>query len=288
MKRIYDNAVTRYYCKRCRTPIDVESDSFYWFSSPDDPAFWCPACEDLPQAEVLGTPAKDLPTQLILPQGFVCRPVPLVEPSEVRNANLLYRPYSKRSFLRQYADWLVMQGVDPPCLLRSQVLARAAFDSKTQEYTEAIEYQIADRCGERDCAFLRQQAISPVELECEVGRLLCDTHGEYGLCQTGDEAMLLTRYLTITGAEHYPMLIPQPSIFKGRRRPDFLCFIPYSKFQYRKVAILVDRSGKDSDAMAKEDAEYREGGYEVRRIEVGSRSYYKEARELANWIESIP
>ncbi|MCF7669778.1 MAG: hypothetical protein K9N48_08395 [Verrucomicrobia bacterium] len=181
-----------------------------------------------------------------------------------------------------------MQGVDPPCQLRSQVLAGAAFDPKAQEYTKAIEYQIADRCGDGDCAFLRQQAISPVDLACEVGRLLCDTRGRYGLCQTGDEAVLLRRYLTITGAEHYPMLIPQPSIFKGRRRPDFLCFAPYSKFQYRKVTVLVGPPDKNPDAMAKEDADYRAAGYEVRRIEVGSRSYYKATRELANWIESVP
>lgn len=188
MKRVYDNDITRYYCKRCRTPIEVESDRSYWFTGPDDPEFWCSACQDLPQAETLGTPAENLPTRFLLPKGFLCRPVPLVELSEIRNANLLYRPYSKRSFLRQYADWLVLQGLDRPCLLRSQVLAGATFDPQAQEYTTAIDYQITDGCGERSCAFLRLQAVSPTELECQVAQLLCDTRGQYGLCQTGDEA----------------------------------------------------------------------------------------------------
>lgn len=102
--------------------------------------------------------------------------------------------------------------------------------------------------------------------------------------------MLLRRYLTVTGGEHYPILISQPSVFKGRRRPDFVCFVPYSKFQYQKVVVLVDRPGKEPGIMAEETAEYQEAGYKVKRIEFGSRrtSYYKEARELANWIESIP
>ena len=65
----YDLAVTWYRCTRCRTPIEVPSDSFYRFSGAEDPAFWCPTCEDMPQAAIVGTPAADLPPELVDGEG---------------------------------------------------------------------------------------------------------------------------------------------------------------------------------------------------------------------------
>ena len=93
MKEFYDRYSTRYYCDRCGTPIEIESNSFYEFAGVEDPNFWCPSCEDLPQAEIFGTPAKDLPKELHLPKGFVCRIVPLAEPGDVKNWNIIYRPF---------------------------------------------------------------------------------------------------------------------------------------------------------------------------------------------------
>jgi hypothetical protein len=59
------------------------------------------------------------------------------------------------------------------------------------------------------------------------------------------------------------MLIPQPTLLKGQKRPDFLCFVPLSKFQYQNVAILVDRPGKDPDEIWKETKLYEDQGYIV-------------------------
>ncbi len=135
MKETYDRCETRYVCTRCKTPINVGSDTFYWFSGTDDPAFWCPTCEDLPMAEMLGMPAEDLPAQLQLPKGFICRMVPLAEPNDVNQWNLLYRPYSKRSFLQQYNDWVSLNGGDT-CRLESSATVSAKFDVTTQQYTK--------------------------------------------------------------------------------------------------------------------------------------------------------
>jgi hypothetical protein len=86
------------------------------------------------------------------------------------------------------------------------------------------------------------------------------------------------------------MLIPQPALLKGMKRPDFLCFVPLSKFQYQKVVILVDRPGKRPEDIREETRLYEHQGYLVRRIEIdpASRNYFIEARRLSNWIESIP
>jgi hypothetical protein len=120
--------------------------------------------------------------------------------------------------------------------------------------------------------------------------MLCNTQGAHGLCETWDEAMILRRYLCLNGGQHYPMLIPQPSILKGKKRPDFLCFVPLSKFQYQKIAVLVDSPGKQEDALNKETRLYESQDYIVRRIEINSSSknYFLEARKLSNWLESIP
>jgi hypothetical protein len=100
----------------------------------------------------------------------------------------------------------------------------------------------------------------------------------------------LKRYLSLNGGQHYPMLIPQPSLLKGMKRPDFLCFVPLSKFQYQKVGVLIDRPGKEQEAIQKETRLYESQGYIVRRIEIdpASKNYFVAARKLSNWIESIP
>jgi hypothetical protein len=85
------------------------------------------------------------------------------------------------------------------------------------------------------------------------------------------------------------MLIPQPSILSGQKRPDFLCFVPITKFQYQSVAVLVDRPGKPQKEMDDENALYKKEGYFVKRILVdwGRRfSYFKAARALKNWVET--
>ena len=100
--------------------------------------------------------------------------------------------------------------------------------------------------------------------------------------------MLLQQYLLLSGDEEFPMLVPQPSIRKGARRPDFVAFVPVTKFQYHKIAILVDRPGKDSDRMNSEELDYKQDGYIVRRVLIdGQGSYYKKARELVLWIQQV-
>ena len=84
------------------------------------------------------------------------------------------------------------------------------------------------------------------------------------------------------------MMIPQPSILSGQKRPDFLCFAPITKFQYQPVAMLVDRAGKPQAAIDADNAIYRKEGYCVKRILVDPEnfSYFKAARELKNWVET--
>jgi hypothetical protein len=288
MKAAYDRYETRYICTRCNTPINVASDTFHWFSGPDDPAFWCPTCEDLPRADFPGTPAHDLPAQFQLPKDFTCRIVPLAEPGDVKEWNLLYRPYSKRSFLRQYAEWMQLKGTET-CHLQSSGAVSATFDPATQGYTNQLTYELQDTCSDAPCQFLRSCSLQPDEIGCLTIKALCDTKGTYGLCQTGDEAMLLQWYVIITGAEHFPMLIPQASILKGKRRADFVCFIPLSKFQYKQVAVLIDRPGKSPDLLRAETEDYKQAGFEVRRIDIHpeGKSYFKLARDLATWIEQV-
>lgn len=102
--------------------------------------------------------------------------------------------------------------------------------------------------------------------------------------------MVLQQYLILTGEEQFPMLIPQPAILKGKRRPDFVCFVPVSKYQFQKVVVLVDRPGKDSDQAQQENKEYASEGFRVRRILVDpsdrSSSYFKLARELVLWLDA--
>jgi len=287
MRDKYDLAETRYVCRRCKGLINVPSDGFYWFSSTADPNFWCATCEDLPQADVLGRPADEIPHELQLPKGFILRAVPRVEPQEVHEANLLYRPYSKRSFLSQYMAWVKLSGGLETCDWSAHATVFRRFDSESQSYSECLEYEIGDECAGRPCQFLRAQVLKPPkpeEVTCSAIRLLCDVKGSFGLCQTGDEAMILQCYLLLTGGEHFPMLVPQASILGGKRRPDFVCFVPLTRFQYKWVVVLVDRPGKPASTCAKEDAEYAQSGYSVKRILVdrsnSGTSYFKAAREL--------
>ena len=86
------------------------------------------------------------------------------------------------------------------------------------------------------------------------------------------------------------MLIPQVSMWHGRRRPDFLVFVPVSRFQYHRVAVLVDRPGKDELKVANETAEYETEGYLVYRVQINDEKggYFKKARELVSWLENLP
>ena len=291
MKDRYDLCVTKYRCKRCGTPINVESDTFYYFSGPDDSSFWCPACENLPQADAVGVAAEELPTELQLLKGFCLTAVPPAEMPDVDSWNLLYRSYSKRSFLQQYLGWLKLSGAESLCEPAPNVTVNARFDRHRQVYTKELEYQIADTCGNAACQFLRANCLKPEQVTCALVRLLCDVKGAYGLCETGDEAMILQQYLLVTGGEHFPMLIPQPAVLKGKKRPDFICFVPATKFQYQKVVVLVDRPSKDEAENSREDADYKSQGFLVRRIlvdpgDVGN-SYFKRARELVLWLQSL-
>jgi hypothetical protein len=122
---------------------------------------------------------------------------------------------------------------------------------------------------------------------------LCDVAslgpGTFGMCQTKDEANILRNYLLLSGGYHSPMLIPQPSILLGQKRPDFLCYVPISRFQYQPLVILVDRPGKSLDALRSEDELYHHHRFGVRRILIDWKagfSYFKAARDLRNWIDS--
>ena len=209
MKAKYEDARTRYYCGRCNYPIEVECDSFYEFSGPNDPNFWCPNCEDLPRAMLAGVRATSLPQELRLRDRFTLHIVPTAEPGDIRAYGLLYKPYSKRLFLRQYLDWLLMQSVDVRCRLCSSTSAAPKFDLTSQSYSADMDYQIQDSCGSAPCHFLSHTKLKPESSSCSALDLLCDPKSEHGLCDTGDEAAILRHYIEFTGAAHYPMLIPQ-------------------------------------------------------------------------------
>lgn len=292
MKNRYDLRVTRYQCKRsaCGAPIDVESDQFYWFSGPDDLAFWCSNCQDLPQAEIVGAPAENLPASLQVVKGFELKMVPPVRPGDSAKYNLLFRPYSKRSFLHQYLTWIRASSSETFCALAPSVSFSAGFDRSKQEYVDSVDYTISDRCDGTLCQFLRCEGLKPEEPRCTVLKLLCDIRGQFGLCETGDEAMILQQYLLITGSEQFPMLIPQVSLLQGKRRADFVAFVPVSRYQYHKVAVLIDRPGKESGQKRAEEADYYRAGYVVRRIVIDpvvGKSYFKEARELVLWMRDL-
>jgi hypothetical protein len=237
----------------------------------------------------VGSPAEDLPQQLLLLKNFTIETVPKAEPADVDKYNLIYKPFSKRSFLRQYLDWLMMKTRDPGCSWFSRVFVSSKFNNSTQKYTTSLEYDISDSCQLpcSYCQFLQAKTVKPEAVFCSIMMLLCDVKGKFGLCQTGDEAMLLQQYLLLTDNVHYPMLIPQPSLLTGKRRPDFISFIPITKYQYHKVAILVDRPGKNQVAIQNEDSDYDDLGYRVKRVLIdGNMSYFKLARELKNWFQS--
>ena len=295
MRQRYDLPITRYICDRrnCQTPIDVPSDTLYEFASAEDSYFWCPTCEDLPHARLLGTPAPSLPQNLQLLQQFVLQPVPRLEPSDdLDSANLMYRPYSQRSFLRQYLDWSILHGADPVCDFRPIATRFKKFDSVTQLYTNEIDYELVDQCSGFPCRFLRAETLKPLrddEVACSVINRLCSTGESFRLCQTRDEAKILRKYLLISGGDHFPMMIPQPSILSGQRRADFLCFVPITKFLYQPVAVLVDSPGKLKKETDAENAAYNKEGYFVYRILVDCEknfSYFRAARDLKNWVET--
>lgn len=297
MRYRYDLSITRYICDRpnCKTPIDIPSDTLYQFAGADDSHFWCPACGCEPWARLLGTFASQLPQKLQLPKQFVLQPVPRLDPSyDVDSGNLIYRPYSQRSFLRQYLDWLTLRGVAALCGFFPSATCFKKFEPEIQHYTDEIDYELVDQCNGSPCQFLRTETLRPLsdsELACTTLKLLCSTDQSYSFCDTKDEGQILRNYLLLSGGDHFPMLIPQPSILSGRKRPDFLCFVPITKFQYHSVAVLVDRPGKGQGQVDNENREYDKQGYTVKRILVDWNnpdfSYFKAARELKSWIESL-
>lgn len=271
MRDRYDLEETKYMCRRCGGTPTVED--------------WCPSCEDIPFA-YSSCHAEDLPQKLLLAKDFVYRIVPEAEPSDVESWNVLFRPYTKRSFLRQYIDWVKLSGSTDVCDWSPNVTVSAKFDLKTQQYTKALDYRIQDNCAGSSCQFLAAEAVKPEVTRCQVIELLCDLEGTFGLCETYDEAKILENYLKLTGSDHFPMLIPQVSILSGKRRPDFICFIPLSKFQYEKLVVLVDRPRKDASSMTAETAEYKKEGYLVKRLLIdGQTSYFKMARALKLFIQ---
>jgi hypothetical protein len=223
MREKYDLCITKYICSRskCGMPIEIASTSLYEFAGPDDPAFWCLKCNDLPLAEPVGRPASDLPPKLQLRQGFGLLHVPRLKPSDdLDSANLLYRPYSQRSFLRQYIDWLKLKGIEPICEITSSATCFKKFDPDSQAFTDEIDYELVDYCDGDPCQFLRTETLKYMpedELYCTVLKELCDIKGPYNLCQTRDEAQILRNFLPLTGSDHFPMLIPQPSLLSGGR-----------------------------------------------------------------------
>src|SRR5437899_1409991 len=134
MQDRYDLRQTTYVCRRCKIPIEIESKSYYKFLSEDDPAFWCFACNNYPIAESVGTPAETLPISLQLPKGFVLSIVPKAQIWDREEATLLFRPYSKRSFLVQYLAWAKSKGCQPICTLSSATTVGPKFDMSTQQF----------------------------------------------------------------------------------------------------------------------------------------------------------
>jgi hypothetical protein len=206
MRQRYDLSITRYICdrKNCQTPIDIPSDTLYEFAGIGDSYFWCPKCEDLPSARLLGALASSLPQKLQLFNQFVLQPVPLLEPADdLNSANLMYRPYSQRSFLRQYLDWLNLRGADPSCAFRPSATRFKKFDLVTQLYTNEIDYELVDHCSGSPCQFLRTETLKPLrddEMTCPTINRLCSTKDSFRLCETGDEANILRDYLLILAA----------------------------------------------------------------------------------------
>src|SRR5439155_22238331 len=137
--------------------------------------------------------------------------------------------YSKRSFLRQYLDWLLMRSAGLRCRLSSSISAAPKFDLRSQSYSAQMDYQIRDTCGLAACHFLAHAKLKPEFTACKVIEVLCSSNSEHGLCDTRDEAALLRHYIEFTGTDHFPMLIPQPALFTGRRRPDALVLRPVTR-----------------------------------------------------------
>jgi hypothetical protein len=288
MRNKYELNLTLYYCARagCGHEISIPSESLYTFLGSDDSNFWCEYCQGEPWAELRGIPAQDIPSSLKLLKGFDLNKVPFTEPGTSEEANKKYKPYSKRSFLRQYSEWLQIHVHNAVCGSRTSINIFQEFDEEQQQYIESQNYEVADQCDHKPCQFLTQKALKPEPIECSVINALCDIKGPYGLCQTGDEAMILQNYLTLTGGEHFPMLIPQPSILLGKKRPDFIVYVPITKFQYSKRVVLIDRSNKTDSQKKEENLVYEKEGYAVKRILIdGQGSYFKKARELALWIK---
>ena len=214
MRHRYDLSVTRYICDRpgCNTHIDIPSDSLYEFAGVEDSHFWCPKCEDLPSARILGRPASQLPQKMQLPKQFFLRPVPLVDPSDdLEASNLIYRPYSKRSFLRQYVDWLTLRGVDRVCPFHSSATCFRKFDEAIQRYTGEIDYELIDECDGLLCQFLHTAMLKHLpddQLTCTTLQVLCSTGQSYSFCDTGDEAQILRNYLLLSGGRSLPNVDP--------------------------------------------------------------------------------
>lgn len=90
----------------------------------------------------------------------------------------MYRPYSQRSFLHQYLDWLTLGGVNSVCDFKPTVTRFKKFDPEAQRSTDEIEYELEDQCNGLPCHFLRAETLKPLkddEVRCPVLKLLCQS-----------------------------------------------------------------------------------------------------------------
>jgi hypothetical protein len=108
-----------------------------------------------------------------------------------------------------------LQAGDKMCELEASATCYKRFDPELQRYTDEIDYELVDNCNSTLCQFLRTETLKPLsadEVNCSVLKQLYNIQSRYSLCETGDEAQILWNYLLVTGAEHFPMLIPQASV----------------------------------------------------------------------------
>ncbi|MFZ0304864.1 MAG: hypothetical protein WAL75_19380 [Terracidiphilus sp.] len=102
-----------------------------------------------------------------------------------------------------------------------------------------------------------------------------------GLCQTPHEQRFLWAYLQIAKTRNFPMLLPQPRIgVGGRRRPDFVVFVPKQFLVYKRYAVELDGAHTNVDADQARDSDLAAEDYEVISVRPGDKGYFLEVRTL--------
>ena len=100
-------------------------------------------------------------------------------------------------------------------------------------------------------------------------------------CQTPQEQRFLWAYLQIAKTQNFPMLLPQPRIgVSGRRRPDFVAFVPKQFLVYQWYAIELDGAHVDFEADKLRDSDLTTEGYQVISLRPGDKGYFPEVRAL--------